>query len=273
MYAPFVWTDFDMILSVAIIARDEEHHIDAALRSASPVADEIVVLLDPRTTDRTAEIAQKHGATVIVEPFQSHAAQRNRALAWCRGDWVLFLDADERLTPELLDEIKRLKETVFLSIPDEQTVGYWIPRFNLYWGHRLYGGGWYPDLQLRLLRRDRSHYDEQRLIHELATLDGSAGTLTEHLLHINIESLGELWRKQSAYAIKEAEMLYHQGARARPHNLILQPLREVKRRFWTWHGYRDGVLGLFLALTMGYFELVKYIRLVAMARRAIVKPR
>ncbi|MDQ5854218.1 MAG: glycosyltransferase family 2 protein [Chloroflexota bacterium] len=255
-----------MVLSVAVIARDEERHIAEALESAAPVADEIVVLVDSRTVDRTARIARAHGALVYEEPFRSHAAQRNRALARCHGTWVLFVDADERLTAELVAELQQLGEAALRG--GEPYAGYWIPRYNLYWSRRLRGGGWYPDRQLRLLRRDAAHYDERRLIHEFAELDGPAGELAGHLLHINIESLAELRRKQRGYAFMEAQTLYAQGIRARPHNLLLQPLREVKRRFWTWQGYRDGWLGLFLALAMGYYELVKYIHLKGLERAA-----
>ncbi len=250
------------MISVAVIARDEERHLGAALASAAAIAGEIVVLIDERTTDRTAEIARAHDARVFTEPFRSHAAQRNLALERCRGEWVLFLDADERLTPELVAEIQRL------TLPDgsrsmdlTQVQGFWIPRFNLYWSRRLRGGGWYPDRQLRLVRRDAAHYDERRLIHEYAEIDGPVDVLAGHLLHINIESLAELRRKQYEYAQQEARTLFSSGVRARPQNFVLQPLREVKRRFWTWHGYRDGWLGLFLALVMGYYELVKYVRL------------
>ncbi len=255
------------MISVAIIARDEERYIGDAIRSAAALAGETLVVLDPRTTDRTRAIAQANGARVVEEPFRSHAAQRNRALAHCRGAWVLFLDADERLTSELADEISRLERDGALSqVGPVDYQGYTIPRFNLYWGRRLHGGGWYPDRQLRLLRRGAAHYDEQRLIHELAEVEGPVGELRGHLLHINIESWAELRRKQYAYAIKEAETLYLVGTRARPRNLLLQPAREVWRRWWTWQGYRDGGLGLLLALTMGYYEAVKYRHLMTLGR-------
>lgn len=248
------------MISVAILARDEERHIEEAIRSAIPVAREIVVLLDSRTTDRTADVAQAAGANVYNEPFRSHAAQRNQALALCRESWVLFLDADERLTEELVREIQ------LLDLGHSPYAGYTIPRYNLYWGRRLHGGGWYPDRQLRLLRRAAAHYDERRLIHEYAEIDDVAGQLEGHILHINIESLVELRHKQYMYAIKEAQTLWGAGIRAKPRNLVLQPLREIKRRFWTWKGYRDGLLGLFLALAMGYYEAVKYVHLRALNR-------
>ena len=259
------------MLTVAIIARDEERHIAASIESAVALADDLLVLVDPRTTDRTAQIAVAAGAAIHYEPFRSHAAQRNRALDLCRGTWVLFLDADERVTPDLAAEIQTL-ELDRIEPGQPRYAAYAIPRYNLYWGRRLRGGGWYPDYQVRLLRRGAAHYDERRLIHEFPDLDGPAGQLREHLLHINIESWAELRHKQLAYAHKEAETLFGQGVRPRPHNLLLQPLREAKRRFWTWQGYHDGGLGLLLAATMGYYELVKYIYLWRLARRDALPP-
>ena len=249
------------MLSVAMIVRDEERHIGAALRSVAAVADEIVVLVDRRTTDRTAAIARQFGAVVYEQDFVSFPKQRNSALHVCRGEWVLFLDADERVTPELATELRHLCQQ-----PARTEAGYWIPRYNLYFGRRLRGGGWYPDRQLRLLRRDCAAYDEARLVHELVTLDGTAGELQGHLLHINIETWRELHEKQRRYALAEAQTLARNGVGAKWRNLLLQPLREVRRRFITWRGYRDGGLGLVLALTMGYYELVKYIHLKGLER-------
>ncbi len=256
-----------MLLSVAIIARDEERHIAAALASAQPVADEIVVLLDPRTADRTAAICQAHAARVIAAPFSSFPAQRNRALHECQGAWVLFLDADERITPALAEEIAALKAR--WRQPGEPAVaGYWIPRRNYYWGRALRGGGWYPDHQLRLVCRDLARYDEQRLVHELVQLQGAEANLHEHLTHINIESWPELRQKQRRYALAEAATLQRNGVRFKPQNIILQPLRAIWRRFWTWRGYRDGALGLVLALTLGWYEAVTYWHLWKLERRA-----
>jgi glycosyltransferase involved in cell wall biosynthesis len=248
-------------LAVAIIARDEARHIGAALASAAPIADELLVVLDPRTSDATAAIAEQHGATVQLQRFVSFSQQRNHALALSGCAWVLFLDADERITPELAAELQSWR-----AEPDERYAGYWLPRRNLYFGRPLRGGGWYPDRQLRLLRCGRARYDETRLVHELAELDGPAGELSGHLLHINIETWAELREKQQRYALAEAQTLARAGVRAKWRNLALQPLREVKRRFVTWRGYRDGALGLVLALALGYYELVKYIHLKGLER-------
>ncbi len=243
-------------LSVAIIARDEERHIGNALASVTGLADELVVLIDERTSDNTATICRSAGARVLIEPWRGFPAQRNRALEVCRGEWVLFLDADERITPELAPEIRAL-----LARPAQHTdppAGYWIPRHNQFFGRILRGGGWYPDHQLRLLQRGRAYYDEARLVHELTILDGPAHTLNGHLLHLNIERFDELWRKQRDYAFQEARTLYSQGRRTRWRNFIGAPAREFYRRYWQLGGWRDGVIGLLLCATLAYFEIVKY---------------
>jgi glycosyltransferase involved in cell wall biosynthesis len=260
------------MLSVAIIAKDEQRHIGAALKSIAGLADQVIVLLDSRTSDRTAAISREHGAQVIVEPWRGFAAQRNRALDLCAGDWVLFLDADERVSPELRDEILQIVDCR-LQIEDAQSTiynlqstiaGYWIPRHNQFFGKTLRGGGWCPDHQLRLLRRARARYDESQLVHEFAQLDGEAGYLTQHLLHLNIEHMDELWRKQASYAIQEAQALYRSGRRARWRNFIGAPLREFQRRYLTLGGYRDGATGLLLCATLAYFEWVKFVHLKAL---------
>jgi glycosyltransferase involved in cell wall biosynthesis len=273
------------MLSVAIIARDEERLLLGALESVRGLADEVLLLLDSRTRDGCAAIGRAAGARVLIEPWRGFPAQRNRALDVCAGDWVLFLDADERVTNELRAEIQNL-----LVSPDTMTrwqddkmsqtpeilsschpvilspVGYWIPRHNLFFGRTLRGGGWYPDHQLRLLRRGRARYDEARLVHELVRLDGPAAYLGGHLLHLNIERLDELWRKQTSYAIQEAQTLYLAGRRARWRNFVGAPLRELHRRYVALGGWRDGALGLFLCATLAYFELVKYTHLKGLER-------
>ncbi len=251
-----------MTLSVAIIARDEERYIGAALESVAGLADETLVLLDKRTRDGTAAAAREHGARVQAEPWRGFPAQRNRALDLCAGDWVLFLDADERVPPELAAEIARtLREEA-----DGRTAGYWMPRHNLFFGRVARGGGWYPDEQLRLLRRGRARYDERRLVHETVALDGPAGHLREHLLHLNIERLGELLRKQRGYAIQEAQTLFLAGRRTRRRNFIGAPLREFRRRYLALGGWRDGALGLLLCGTLALFELVKFLHLKGLER-------
>lgn len=248
-----------MRLSVAIIAKDEERHIGDCLASVAGLADEVVVLLDSRSADRTGAICRTWGAAVHMLAWPGFPAQRNRALDLCQGEWVLFLDADERLTDQLREEILTIVDEPPSSVQRPASIlGYWIPRHNLFFGQRLRGGGWYPDPQLRLLRRDQARYDEARLVHELVQLAGPAGHMHSHLLHLNIERLDEFWQKQTIYALAEARTLYSEGRRARWRNFVGGPTREFVRRYLQLGGWRDGPLGLLLCMALAWFELVKF---------------
>ncbi|OAN48455.1 glycosyl transferase [Chloroflexus islandicus] len=250
-------------LSIAIIARDEARHIAGCLRSVAGLSDDVVVIVDAQTRDATAAIAAEHGAQVLIEPWRGFSAQRNFALQRCRGEWVLFIDADERLTPELFVELA----TLLRRGPPAHIAGYRIPRYNLFFGQRLRGGGWYPDYQLRLLRREAAHFDERVAVHEVATLRGETGALRGHLLHLNIERLDELWQKQARYAFAEATMLYRAGRRMRWRNLIGAPAREFTRRYIQLGGWRDGWLGVFLCATLAWHEVVKFCMLRGLQER------
>jgi hypothetical protein len=182
---------------------------------------------------------------VEVRRFASIPAQRNLALDLARGDWLLFVDADERVSRALAAEVRA---AVLRSDVD----GYWIPRRNRILGHWMRGAGWWPDHQLRLLRRGQARYDEAQLVHEVAAMDGPTAGLSEPLLHLNYATLPEFWRKQRRYAALAARGRAADPPRARA--LLSLPLRELWRRFVTLRGYRDGPLGLVLSLLLAYFE-------------------
>lgn len=248
--------------ALVIIARDEERHIAGCLASMRGLSSEILLLLDSRTRDRTAAVATAEGAQVLIEPWRGFPAQRNYAMDRCQSSWILFIDADERITPELAAEIRALPE-------DGPVVGYRLPRHNLFFGQALRGGGWYPDYQLRLLRRSAARYDEERLVHEYAELDGPSATLHGHLIHQNIETLAELWAKQSGYALAEARTLALAGRRMRWRNLFGAPAREFWHRYILLGGWRDGALGLMLCATMAWHEVVKFLFLASLTARDV----
>jgi glycosyltransferase involved in cell wall biosynthesis len=137
----------------AILTKNEARHIGACLATLQ-WADGII-LEDSFSDDGTVEIAQTLGAQVFQNKFVNFAVARNTALQNARelgGEWLLFVDADERVTPELEQEIKKV-------VTNGEVVGWWVPRYNVMWGHTMRGGGWYPDHQLRLMRLDAAHYD------------------------------------------------------------------------------------------------------------------
>jgi len=235
-------------ITAAIIARDEAQHLGPCLRSVAWATERLVVL-DQRTTDDSAVVAAAHGARVVERPFTTFPSQRNAALELVRTPWVLFIDADERVTPSLAREILERLADASVAAP----VGYWIPRRNLIWGGWIRHGGWYPDYQLRLLRVGRARYDEQRDVHELVQIDGPTGVLSECLIHYNYATLAQFMRKQRQYSSLEAERLARADGRLRPHSLVLQPLREFRRRLITLAGYRDGWRGILLASLLSWF--------------------
>jgi glycosyltransferase involved in cell wall biosynthesis len=248
-------------VSAVIIARDEADFIEGCLASVA-WADERLVVLDSATTDRTAALAEAMGARVVERPWVSFQHQRNVALGLARCGWVLFVDGDERVPPSLAREVRaRLHE-----VRDER--GFWIPRRNVIAGVWVKHAGWWPDRQLRLLHRTSARYDERGRDHEVAELDGPAGTLSEPLLHLNYETFAELRAKQASYAVLEARTLWEQGVRAKPRNLLLQPVREFRRRTVELGGMRHGMFGVRLGLEMAVANFLTYRELLRLTRQS-----
>ena len=156
------------------------------------------------------------------------------------------MDADERITPELAAEARQV-------IATRPEAGWWVPRHNYIVGQRVSHGGFYPDYQLRLLRRSRARYDPQRPVHEVVLLDGDAGHLANAMIHFNYDDWGQFHAKQKRYAHFESRILRERGVRPWPHKFVRQPLREFWRRYVTLGGYRDGWIGLKLAALLGYY--------------------
>ncbi len=231
-------------LAAAILTRNEARHIAACLATLG-FADQ-VVLSDSFSDDGTVEIARAAGATIFQRPFDNFAGQRNATLAAVDAEWVFFVDADERITPELAAEVRRV-------IVERPEVGWWVPRHNFIAGHQVRHGGFYPDYQLRLVRRDRARYDPNRPVHEVVLLDGPAGYLQNPMIHYNYATWAQFHAKQRRYARMESRILRERGVRPWPHKFVRQPLREFWRRYVTLEGYKDGWMGLKLAALLGFY--------------------
>jgi len=237
-----------------ILAKNEQAHIGACVDSLGPWVDGVVVW-DSGSTDATCAIAREHGAAVVRRPFDNYAAQRQAALDSLDAEWILFLDADERMTPELGDELQGMlaADNPSDAPSPARLAGCWLPRRNFIAGKEVRGGGFFPDYQLRFLRRERAHYDLAREVHEIVAVDGVEAHARQPLLHYNYATWHQFHRKQRFYARYEARILAARGIRPRPHNFILQPLREFWRRFVTLRGYMDGLHGLRLALLLAWY--------------------
>jgi (heptosyl)LPS beta-1,4-glucosyltransferase len=255
-------------LTAAIIARDEERSIGDCLRSIA-FADERLVLVDAATRDRTREVARELNARVEERPFVNFADQRDAALALASGEWVLFVDADERVPAVLRDEVLAV-----LHAPGGCR-GFWIPRDNYLMGRVIRHAGWFPDYQLRLLDKSAANFDPRRVVHELALVDGPLGHLTEPLVHFNYSSLSEFRAKQNRYCSLEAERWLASFGRPRPRALLGQPLREFWRRYVVLRGFREGWLGLVLSAVLAYYagKAVWLARRVSSGRQPAIAPR
>nr|MBN1230001.1 glycosyltransferase family 2 protein [Anaerolineae bacterium] len=238
-------------LAVVILTHNEAANIADCLESlrladGAPLAGRVVVF-DSFSTDNTAELAVRSGAQVIQHPFENYAAQRNAALEAVDTDWVFFVDADERVTPELAAEIL---EKLPLSLR-----GWWVPRHNYIFGRLTKGAGWYPDYQMRLLHRESARYDRDRPVHEIVILDGPDGHLENPLIHYNYHDMEQFRQKQATYAGFEAQRRFQQGERVKFWTYLTMPLRHFWLRFVTWRGYSDGLHGLRLSVLMSLYEL------------------
>ncbi len=239
-----------MELTAVILTLDEAQHIQACIESLR-WADRIVVF-DSFSQDDTVTLAKAGGAEVLQNLFENYAQQRNAALNAIQTGWVFFVDADERGTPELGAEIRQVIET-------RPEMGWYVPRHNYIFGRLTRATGWYPDYQLRLFKHGKVHYE--RPVHEVAVVDGEIGYLERPLTHYNYRDTIQFHAKQRAYSTYEATILHEKGVRPRPHNFVLQPLRQFWWRFVTLRGFRDGLHGLRLSLYMMYYEWVKYRKL------------
>lgn len=262
-----------------MVARDEAALIEGCLASVA-WADERLVVLDTATTDDTGGLAGRAGARVVEQKWHGFPHQRNAALDLATCDWVLFVDGDERVPPSLASEIRARLAADAAAGPTtepaemQQIDGYWIPRRNVIAGVWVRHAGWWPDRQLRLVRRTAARYDERAVVHEVATLAGEAGTLLEPFLHLNYDTLAEFRAKQARFAKLEARTLWERGVRARPRNLVLQPIREFRRRTWELDGVRQGAFGLRLGLEMALASYLTYRELLRLTREgAIAVPR
>ena len=249
-------------ITAVVLARDEARNIVPCLRTLL-WCDSQLVVVDMRTSDETADLARELGARVLVREWETFTTQRNFALGRVQTPWVLFVDADERVTLGLANEARG---AVNAATAAGQPSGFWVPRQNLILGHWVRGAGWDPDYQLRLFRVDSGTYDLARDVHELVRLKGGEAYLRARLVHHNYDSWRQFWWKQVRYVRSEASQLHAAGTRAKPHSVLVQPLRELRRRYVTLSGYRSGLIGLQLSAILAIADGIKYAALLSLSR-------
>ncbi|MBZ5613374.1 MAG: glycosyltransferase family 2 protein [Acidobacteriia bacterium] len=282
-----------MILSVVVITHNEEANVGRTLASVQPlVADgkgEIIVV-DSGSTDRTVEIAKSFGAKVFIEEWKGYAAQKNSAIDKATGDWILSLDADEELEPDLAAELS-IHQAISTANPADRSrdwcltmeqasagsrnldkikgppTGYWIPRKNHVLGRWIQYGGFWPDPKLRLFRRGAGSF-EDRAVHEDVRLDGPSGKLRGALLHHSYPTLADYIDHMNRYSSLGAEMAFAKG---RPgfslFNIVARPVATFIYNYFFRLGFLDGREGLLLHLYHAAYVSWKYAKAWEFARK------
>lgn len=231
-------------LSVLIVASREEQMLPGCLRLLD-WADEIVVLVDDRSDDRTAEIAAEFGARVSVEPWHGFAGQRDRLAELSTSDWLLYVDADERVTADLADEIRKVAQHGLHDM-------YSVPSLNVFLGRAMRAGGWWPDRHYRLIRK-ASLVEWQGLIHEVPLAQGSLGELKNPIVHLGHRDLTSMLVKTATWSRLDAERRAQIADRpVRLRTLLRAIEREVQHRLLRKAGWRDGVEGWIEALYQAF---------------------
>ncbi len=237
-------------LSVAIITLNEEANLERTLTSLDELAAEIVVV-DSGSADRTVEIAEAHGAHVLHRDWPGHVAQKNRALEACSQPWVLALDADEPLSPELAQAIREL-----FSQSEPGAAGYWVNRRTWYLGDWV-RHAWYPEWRLRLVHRERAAWQGQDP-HDYLTVEGRTERLSGDLLHYSYDGIEDHFVRTVKYARVGAEAMIAKGRPFRWHKLVIAPWFRLFRSLVVRQAWRDGWRGWVIAYSSMFAGFLKY---------------
>jgi glycosyltransferase involved in cell wall biosynthesis len=242
-----------MSLSVILITKNEEANLKECLESVS-FANEIIVV-DSQSNDKTQEIAQSFGAKLeITSDWPGFGPQKNRALNLATQEWVLSIDADERVTPELKEEILAV-----ISSKDAANC-YAIPRSSWYCGRFMKHSGWYPDYVDRLFKRGTAKFSDH-LVHERLLPDGSVAKLKNHFLHYSFKDFSQVLKKVDAYSTASAEQAYPKGKRSSVSKAIGHGLWAFIRTYFLRLGFLDGSQGLALAISNAEGSYYRYLKI------------
>ena len=248
-----------MKISASIIVRNEADNL-ADLCESIAFCDEIVIV-DSDSTDATKEIASRYTDKVFNHEFKGYKDKHQFADAQTTGDWILWIDADERVTPELKASIEHLRKLDEKNLPD----GFRIARSTLYQGRWIKHSGWYPDYQMRLYRKAASYWDGLAP-HEVAHVRGKVETLSGEFLHYTKRNLSEHHHVLDSYTTLAAEHLFKQREKVRVIDLFVVPIAAFIRTYLLKQGFRDGAQGLIIAMFTAYSVFLKFAKVWEKAR-------
>ncbi len=240
-------------ISAVIITLNEERKIERALKSLQGLADEIVVI-DSGSRDATEQICRRYTDRVLFREWTGYRDQKQFATDQARYPWVLSLDADEALSPELRSELIDWKA----GSPGHQ--GYYLPRITFFLGRWIRHTTWYPDWQLRLFEKSRGRWEGGR-IHESVTLQGSTGRFSGKLQHYTYSSIDEYLEQLQTFTGLAAADYYDAGKRSSPWRMIFLPLTSFFDNYLLRRGFLDGTAGLVVSCLSATSVFFKYLKL------------
>jgi len=252
-------------LSISIISLNEEANLRRCLASLGDLAQEIVIV-DSGSTDRTAEIAAEFGAKFVQQPWLGYTAQKNHCLTLCSQEWVLALDCDEELTPELRNSIQQ-----FFDCHDDQRFdGAWMSRLVWFMGRWIHHGDWYPDRKIRLFRRTKSQWaaDGGGQVHERLEVAGPCATLKGDLLHYSFKNIQHYLVKHVQYSSVFLQTQESKGKRWSLLHTLFRPCWRFTRAYFLKLGFLDGFPGLWIAAATAFFTFDRYSRMYESAAEA-----
>ncbi|NQT22631.1 MAG: glycosyltransferase family 2 protein [Candidatus Omnitrophica bacterium] len=246
-------------ISVVIITKNEEDHIAECVRSAA-WAEEVLVI-DDDSTDSTREIAKNNGATVIMRKMDVEGKHRNFAYSRARNPWVLSLDADERISPALKDELTRIvegspKENAF-SIPIKTYIG----------THWIRSGGWYPAPKVRFFRKDKFKYEEVE-VHPRVFIDGPCGHLKGDIIHYSYKDFHEFFESLNNQTTLEAKKWFNEKRKINTRGMLRKLCDRFLKAYFLKKGYKDGLVGFAVSYAGGLYQFMSYMKYKEMLRNA-----
>lgn len=261
-------------LSIALATYNEQDNIVDCLKSLKGIASEVVVV-DGSSTDQTRELAKKHGAKVYKTTNKPiFHINKNLAIKKCKGDWILQLDADERLTPELKEEIAQVLSGSYFGYTDWRSsqkyqadtppVAYWLKRRNYFLGHYFTKSGQYPDPVIRLFRRGFATLPAKS-VHEQMKVNGPLAWLKSDLDHFATPTFSRYIQRENRYSSLTAQELKDGGVTINPFSFInfifIKPLSTFLAIYLRHKGFQDGFSGFVFALFSGLHHALSYIKL------------
>jgi glycosyltransferase involved in cell wall biosynthesis len=242
-------------ISSIIIARDEENNIRRCIESQLEVVDEIILLVDSRTTDNTIKIASAYPKVNCSSiEWEGFAKTKNYALSKTKNDWVLWIDADEELTEELIEELQQFKNTV------PKYDAYDVGRRAFFLGKWIKHSGWYPGRVVRLFNKKNISSNENK-VHEGLKVNCEVGRLKNDMNHFTDPTIEHYFTKFNNYTTLASQELFEKGKKANLSDILIRPLFLFLKMYIFRLGILDGIHGLILAVLSSAYVFTKYIKL------------